>query len=497
MNHPELTDVVVRTARAAVLIFVMTELWILPVAGQTPSTQPTDSSSPLQHASPQLALNRCNECHASSVVQAPAWQRSSRVWFERDPHARAYTKLLNSESQRIIAQLMGSAIEVDTSEYRQVLRERCVSCHANEQASDDQIKLGIDCQVCHGPATAWGDEHYSQSTLSLGDHRFDHSQRVNLESIEQRARLCSDCHVGQLNRGPGLKDREVDHRLMAAGHPTMYFDFENYLDRYPKHWDQAEEDQRLGPFSSYSRWRTGKWVAAHARLQLLHDRADRAERAERVESSSLQGIRGQHDWPEFTESSCTSCHFSLLPDSWRRRFRSSSTATWDDWYLESIDIAFPKTTDAAWSRRWSEDVLALRSTMEARSPDPATVRHHANALMELCQVAVEARENSDEQMIRARLKRLIENESSVTSWEQGAQWANTAHVLADSLGWKLPHAPIDGNSERFFPKGIFFDSPRPWDPIAGSPTFDGAPWFQPETLSSYREFLQLRLGSKP
>lgn len=491
MNHPRFMSSIVWNARAAILNFVMATLWSFPVVAQGLPSSATDSDTAVRHYGPQLALNRCNECHASSVVQAPVWQRSSRIWFEQDPHARAYTKLLNSHSQRIVAQLVEAAIEVDTREYRQVLRERCVSCHANEQASDDKIKLGIDCQVCHGPATAWGEEHYSQSTLSRGDHRFDRSQRVNLESIEQRARLCSDCHIGRINRGPGLRDREVDHRLMAAGHPTMYFDLENYLDRYPKHWDEAEEEQRLGEFPSYSRWRTGKWVAAHARLQLVHDRA------ERIESSTQQGAERQHDWPEFTESSCTSCHYPLLPDSWRQRFGSSRTATWDDWYLERIDVAFPETTDASWSQRWSDEWLALRSTMESRAPDPAAARNHANALMELCRVAIDAPENPDEPRIRARLSRLLETESMVRSWEQGAQWANTAHVLADSLGWKLPSPPVDGNPQGNLPKGIFFDSPKPWDPIAGSPTFDGAPWFQPETLTRYREYLRQRLGDKP
>ena len=496
MNHLRLIGCRSRTARAAVLNLIMATLGGFPVAGQAPPSSPTDADTAVRHDGPQLALNRCNDCHASPVAQAPVWQRSSRIWFERDPHARAYTKLLNSHSQRIVTQLLGAAIDVDTPEYRQVLRERCVSCHANEQASDDQIKLGIDCQVCHGPATAWGDEHFSQSTLALGDRRFDHSQRVNLESIEQRARLCSDCHVGQLNRGPGRRDREVDHRLMAAGHPTRYFDFENYLDRYPKHWDEAEEEQRLGEFPSYSRWRTGKWVAAHARLQLLHDRA------ERIESSAPLGTQRQHDWPEFTESSCTSCHYPLLPDSWRQRLGSSRTATWDDWYLECIDVAFPETNDASWSQRWSNELLALRETMESRAPDPATARNQANALMELCRVALDATGNPDEQRIRVQINRLLETESletesRVRSWEQGAQWANTAHVLADSLGWKLPNPPIDGSPKGILPKGIFFDSPELWDPIAGSPTFDGAPWFQPETLSRYREFLRQRLGDKP
>lgn len=438
------------------------------------------------HDQPQLALSRCNECHASSVAGTPAWQRSGLIWFDQDPHAQAYSKLLNSQSQRIVARLAGIEAATDSPEYRQVLREQCVSCHANEHASDDQIKLGIDCQVCHGPASAWGEEHYSQATLSRGIDRFDGSERINLESIERRAEVCSSCHVGELNRGGGYRPREVDHRLMAAGHPMMYFDFENYLERYPKHWDVAEEDEHLGPFPGYSRWQIGRWVAAKSRLELLRDRA------ERVQSPSSSGSAPQHDWPEFTESSCTSCHYPLLPESWRQSARSAYAATWDDWYLERIEVALPKMAEERFMNPWSEAVALLRSNMESRRPDSAAVSEQTRALLVLCQRAIEASGASDAGLIRDRLETLLDDESIATSWEQGAQWANSARVLADALGWDRPDAPLDGR-----PRGRFFDHPATWDPITASSPFQGAEWFRPESLFQYRESLRQRLGPRP
>jgi hypothetical protein len=476
-------------ARAAAMVIASLALGFAWLGWHARADQPSEQESiskAAKHDEPQLALSRCNECHASTVEGTPAWQHSSLVWFDRDPHAQAYTKLLNAQSQRIVDRLMGTPMAVDTPEYRQVLRDRCVSCHANEQASDPQIKLGVECQVCHGPASAWGEEHYSQATLALGSQRFANSQRVNLESMEQRARVCSACHVGQLNRGPGLQDREVDHRLMAAGHPMMYFDFENYLERYPKHWDVVAEEARLGAFPAYSRWQLGKWITAQVRLVMLRDRATR------VESTLTAGASTGRDWPEFTEYSCTSCHYPLLSESWRQRVRSSKSTTWDEWYLERVEQLFSRTTDDRITQSWHTASSALRSNMENRRPDPSAAKTHAQSMIDLCQMAIDAPAPPDAKRIREQLRQLLDEESKVTSWEQGAQWVTTARMLSHSLGWEQPDSPIEGS-----PPGGFFRPPRPWDPIATSPAFQGADWFRPDALRKYRESLQQRLGTQP
>ncbi len=440
---------------------------------------------------PQLAIAKCIECHGSNVAGSPVWQRASTTWYTSDPHAQAYTLLLNAHSQQIIASLEGEAIHVDSDRYRKVLNDKCVSCHSNELASNEQIKLGIDCQVCHGPATAWGDEHFSQATRDLGPKRFDGTGRINLESISERARMCSSCHIGELNRGPGRNDREVDHQIMAAGHPMTYFDFENYLERYPKHWNTDEENERLGAFPAYTRWRTGKLVGAEVRLKLLHDRAQRIASATEREGIPV------HDWPEFTEYSCTSCHHQLIPDSWRLNARNARTYVWDEWYLEFVNLALqtdPSTraADAALSADdWMDQLTRLRGGMEVHSPSPSSISDLTRSLMDGLHSEIDQSSVPSHPFLVAQMKRLLDDELAITSWEKGAQWATTARMLADSLGWERASHPLTTG-----PSGGFFGPPRVWGPIPVSPAYQASDWFHPETLSDYRDSLKQQLGSR-
>ncbi|MFN7732775.1 MAG: multiheme c-type cytochrome [Pirellula sp.] len=444
-----------------------------------------DADVALAHSPPAQVYNECKTCHGN-VEGAAVWQRATTMWFDHDPHSQAYSKLLNAQSQRIVHRLVGKNLAADSEEYRSVLRDQCVSCHANEHAPDDQIRLGIDCQVCHGPASAWGEAHYAGPTLALGPKRFENTARVNLESIRVRAEVCTSCHIGELDRGSGLRDREVDHRLMAAGHPGMYFDFENYLERYPKHWDVQAEEKRLGEFPAYTRWSTGKWVAARVRLELLRDRAER-----RVGTTARDSAR-RYDWPEFTESSCTSCHHKLLPESWREAAPALARAGWDDWYTPSIERMLRDTSDADERERWEQALAKLRSNLESRQPAPAEVAEPTAVLIDLCRRRLESDSPADAVGLRNQLRGWLEDESMTRSWERGAQWATTVRMFCDSLGLERGNAAIAGS-----PEGGFFGPPRLWNPLPDSPGYQSSDWFRPESLVKTRETLLNRLGPRP
>lgn len=444
-----------------------------------------DADGALAHRPPAQVYNECKACHGNGEG-AEIWQRATTLWFDQDPHAQAYSKLLNTQSQQIVHRLVGKNLAIDSEDYRSVLRNKCVSCHANEHAPDDQIQLGIDCQVCHGPASAWGESHYAGTTLALGPKRFEDTPRVNLESIRVRAEVCASCHIGELNRGRGLRDREVDHRLMAAGHPGMYFDLENYLERYPKHWDAKDEAARLGAFPAYTRWRTGKWVAARVRLELLRDRAQRRARPADAD------IVGAFDWPEFTESSCTSCHHQLLPQSWREATPTVARAVWDDWYTPSIARMFRQPSDVDQQKRWKQSLDQLRINLESRQPDPVAVAEPASVLIDVCRRALESDPPSDVAGLREELRGWLEDESMMRSWERGAQWATTVRMFCDTLGWERSESAIDGS-----PQGGFFGPPRRWEPLPDSPGYQRSDWFRPESLVKTRETLLNRLGPRP
>ena len=58
-----------------------------------------------QHVS--LGINSCmaTSCHGSRSSDSPTWQQAGRIWFERDPHAQSYTKLLSESSLKIAERL--------------------------------------------------------------------------------------------------------------------------------------------------------------------------------------------------------------------------------------------------------------------------------------------------------------------------------------------------------------------------------------------------------
>lgn len=452
-------------------------------------------------------------CHGSRDPEMPIWQRAGAKWFDDDPHAQAYTALLSDRSKQIVERLTGKPLEVDSSAYRDFLEQKCVSCHASELAPESQRVLGADCQVCHGPATAWGEDHYSKQRRELGEERFIGTDRVHMGSLSQRVRVCSSCHVGQLNRDDA-QDREVDHRLMAAGHPVTYFDFENYFARYPAHWDVARETARLGPSAPYQRWRTGKLVAAQTRLALVRDRAQRASPSLSAAASPapplplqppknlpenslpeavwLHNDWPQNDWPEFTEYSCTSCHHELSNNAWRQAYRNHTRFVWDEWTMELVDLAMESSVETQTDSRWATQIASLRADMQQQSPPIERVAITADSLWNQLEQRSHALQGPvSEDFLRAQLHRLIELEPSVSSWEKGAQWASAARVLTESMQWQPNARPLGLETV-----DAYFGPPQVWIP-GQLPAYQTSEWFHPRSLSSYRDSLKEQLGTRP
>jgi hypothetical protein len=423
-------------------------------------------------------------CHGSNVPDAKYWQRAGKIWFDTDPHARAYTSLLTDASANIVSRLANKELKPSspTSEYRDLLNAKCISCHSNESATESQRVLGADCQVCHGKAEAWGSQHYSREWKSLSKSRFDGTDRIDLESFTVRARVCVSCHVGELNRTNDLgmaSDRVVDHRLLAAGHPPMHFDFESYLRRYPVHWDTQSEPIGLGSATGVERWRIGKLTIAIARLKSL------GARAERVISKSFN----DSDWPELSEYSCSSCHHSLEKPSWRQDDDTRSIATWDDWTVSQLECAV---------RTQSIDELTLqlnrlKSSVEQISPDPALVSTLSTSLkawleMELEHVASPS-ENTVETM-RQKLNSRMANADRLDNWETATQWYIATRLLSEGLGMSVSKTPVA------FVKEDPFVSERTWLPTA-SVEFDTPKSFHPNMLKDYSNDLKLQLRTRP
>jgi hypothetical protein len=128
----------------------------------------------------------------------------------------------------------------------------------------------------------------------------------DLRSLTTRARVCLDCHLGS-------GQKSVDHELIAAGHPHLVFELDNYTEAMPRHWAsfRQRKNKTGGDEAEGLRaWAIGQAVSFHAGLLQLAWRARSSE------------------WPEFAEMDCYGCHHSLKEKSWRQERAFSSRPQW-------------------------------------------------------------------------------------------------------------------------------------------------------------------------
>jgi hypothetical protein len=202
------------------------------------------------------------------------------IWGKQDRHARAYNVLLEERS-KIIARNMRLK-----SAHESPL---CLDCHALNVPKERQGRLldrteGVSCEACHGPAGGWILNHtekdsHERSVKKLG--------MKDLRDPITRTETCLGCHLG-------TESKSVDHELIAAGHPDLVFELDNFSGAMPPHWEAKEEiDGARG-------WMIGQVVAFREGLLQLARRAR------------------SRNWPEFAEMDCFGCHHALKQGGWRR-----------------------------------------------------------------------------------------------------------------------------------------------------------------------------------
>jgi hypothetical protein len=242
------------------------------------------------------------------------------TWTGLDKHADAYTVLFNKRSQLIEKDLKHLAKLEDAHAEKD---ELCLKCHDRPRVVDpgDALRLmsnGVGCESCHGPAGKWLVPHAKPEWQSLKpSEKRDKYQMTVLDSAADRAATCVVCHVG-------APDREVNHDLIAAGHPRLNFELGAFLADMPKHWDaddvaRKKKSQGRPPGSEAETWAVGQVATVQASLDLLAHRAS-AEDA---------------PWPEFTEYGCFACHHDLRDAGIRygRPGRLPGALPWAAWQL--------------------------------------------------------------------------------------------------------------------------------------------------------------------
>ena len=399
-----------------------------------------------------VGVSRCasTNCHGGP---GPAVSRSEySIWFESDPHAQAGAVLFNEKSIQIARNLKLPAAHQ---------AKECLACHApaaqhaTGAAATLLVNDGVSCETCHGPASKWLAAHV----------RFDWETRPKAEQTDlygftqtddvlARARMCADCHVG----GPG---RDVNHDLLAAGHPPLRFEFAAYHANMPTHWERrartTENEARL--------WLVGQFASAEAATGLLAARARE------------QDVK---PWPEFSEYQCFACHHELQAPSWRqkqgfasRRAGSYPWGTWNFTLLPELSTALNPERGAG----LAEMLQAMNTTMSRPSPDPNAAEQQALLLQREFSrwgVDLQAMPLGSEQVdrLRGRFAQSPAGGPAVSDWDAAVQRYLALVALdvgyRESSGGDTPldpkvRAAFESIRESLeFPPG--FSSPRTFDP---------------------------------
>jgi hypothetical protein len=249
----------------------------------TDNRQPTtDNPAPGRYIGVGSCVN--SGCHGATepLTASRVLQNEFYTWLNKDRHAGAYNVLLTDRSARIARnmRLRNKAWEENV----------CLDCHTTnvpaalvEGAVDPED--GIQCEACHGPASGWRAEHTEEG--------WTHEQSVargmiDLRDVNGRGTLCVACHVGN-----GKK--EVDHELIASGHPILAFELDNYTDSMPPHWAPNRDTHGVRA------WAVGQVVKFRQSL----DNVSRHARGD--------------EWPEFSDMSCFNCHHDLKASGWRQQ----------------------------------------------------------------------------------------------------------------------------------------------------------------------------------
>lgn len=114
----------------------------------------------------------------------------------------------------------------------------------------------------------------------------------DLRDLTRRSEQCLSCHLG-------TADKKVDHELIAAGHPDLYFELASFSAVMPRHWQAKKEEDA---------WQDVRELAIGQSVQLR-------QHLDRVQRNAKSGV-----WPEYAELDCFACHHSLTAskDSWQQ-----------------------------------------------------------------------------------------------------------------------------------------------------------------------------------
>jgi hypothetical protein len=355
-------------------------------------------------------------CHGSVEPLGERIQRNEYTkWLIRDKHAEAYQVLRDDpRSAQIVKHLGGKKPAYED--------ERCLACHTNPLAAriadsplvqKERSYYGIGCEACHGAAEIWLGPH---TTKGYSAERKRADGMTVLEDSAQLARRCAGCHVGAApDKGSGMLLRDVNHDLIAAGHPRLNFEFAASRANLPPHWNEKAPRKRseAEKQSEAEDWLVGQVVCASTALKLLDYRAD---------PKNVTDPKNPLPWPEFAEYDCFACHHDLSEPSGRQTRgyppgRVPGSPPWSKWYY-----AMPKALAKHGQQVKLSALGELEALMSQSYPDPAKVRSAAQAADEQLQSLLAKKEFKPGDAQKLLIFLAEQGQASAGhSWDQDAQ----------------------------------------------------------------------------
>jgi hypothetical protein len=280
-------------------------------------------------------------CHGGTQVGSKGSELTT--WASTDPHARAYAVLFDERSRHIVKNYYQLT---DIRDSHPEKRSLCLRCHlSGDVVHETTVPTrfhadGVSCESCHGPAESWLTRHYRAEWKRLSPQEKAATGFRITKDVLTRAQDCTTCHVG-------TAAAEVNHDVLAAGHPRLAFEFASFQAIYPKHWRAADDRQRFPDFEARS-WAVGQIVAAKASLDLLAARAGNSDAP----------------WPEWAENRCYGCHQNLQArPSARKSGAEPPLMQWNEWYVAEIP-----TVMGSVNRPELPELVALRAELGRNFP---------------------------------------------------------------------------------------------------------------------------------
>jgi len=397
------------------LALLFAAVFLCMVAGDSAAT---DTPEPIKYIGPGSCA--ATSCHGSvkPIAGSRILQNEYSTWILQDKHSRAYQALTGDVGERMARILkVGSKAEE---------APKCLVCHtlyttAEQRGRSFEIAEGVSCESCHGPASAWLGPHTTR------DWPHDKSLTLGMQDtrdVIHRTQKCLECHLG-------TKEKFVDHEMIAAGHPDLYFELDSFSAVMPRHWKVPRESAPGKPveeaaWTGVRDWSTGQAVQLSASMDRLAWRA-RGERADKKDP-----------WPEYAELSCFACHHSLgaAKDSWRQEHGYEGRRPGDPAWNASRYVVFrllAKQVDSANGQELDRQLLIVSTEMSKLNPDRRVVADAAAAAAPLAQRIAERLSTMqyDEAITLRMLQRITDDAENISISDERA--AEQAAMALDSL----------------------------------------------------------------